>query len=193
METKIKGIVFDFFGVLSSGVGGPWFNANIPSLTEAEYRKQFLDPWDLGTTSVPETWRVLGEITGKSPNQVEKEWVSFAHIDTRMIERYMELEKHYKVGVCTNVGGPFFREVLKVNSLENTFSTLVVSSEVGLVKPQPEIYALMLKKLELQANEVVFIDDTLSNVTAANALHMHGIHFTSLERMNEELEKLGVS
>jgi 2-haloacid dehalogenase len=38
----------------------------------------------------------------------------------------------------------------------------------------------------------VFIDDTLRNVEAANALGLHGIHFTSPEALERELRALGL-
>ena len=190
---EIKGIIFDFFGVLSSGVADEWFTKNAPQIIEKEYRPKFLDPFDSGEMSTTAMFERLAAISGKTGEEVAKEWVSFAHIDWPMIALLKELEKKYKVAVCTNVGGEFLRSVLAVNNLTGTLKPLIVSSEVRLVKPHPEIYQLVLKTLSLEAAETVFIDDRIENIQGAEAVGIRGIQFTSLAQLHADLSKLGVS
>lgn len=66
----------------------------------------------------------------------------------------------------------------------------VFSYKVNLVKPDPAIYKLLLEKYRLQPEECVFLDDTLPNVEAANALGIHGIHFQNREQAQKELENM---
>lgn len=66
----------------------------------------------------------------------------------------------------------------------------IISHQVLMVKPNPEIYKLLINKYNLVPEECVFIDDTLENVEAAKALGMEGIVFTSKEEASMELEKL---
>ena len=68
----------------------------------------------------------------------------------------------------------------------------VFSFEVHQIKPEPEIYQLLLKRYGLKAEESVFLDDTLKNVEAAEEQGIHGIHFLTKEQAEEELRKLGV-
>lgn len=68
----------------------------------------------------------------------------------------------------------------------------ILSYTVKLIKPDPEIYKLVLQKCGIKAEESVFIDDTLVNVEAAQALGIEGIHFRSIEQVKEDLRKLGV-
>ena len=51
----------------------------------------------------------------------------------------------------------------------------LISAEVKLLKPDPQIYKALLKKYQLKASECVFIDDRLENVQAAFALGFAGI------------------
>lgn len=74
---------------------------------------------------------------------------------------------------------------------------IVVSGELKLIKPDPAIYQASLDQVrahlpDIQAGEVVFIDDVASNVEAAIALGWQGIHHVSAERTAAQLRGLGV-
>ncbi|MDE6185478.1 MAG: HAD-IA family hydrolase, partial [Lachnospiraceae bacterium] len=66
----------------------------------------------------------------------------------------------------------------------------ILSYQVKLIKPSPEIYQLLCSRYGLQAEECVFIDDTVKNVEAAIKEGMKGITFHTLDQVKEELEKL---
>jgi len=72
------------------------------------------------------------------------------------------------------------------------FEVFVWSCKEGLRKPDPKIYEVMLKKLNLPAKACVFVDDKLANIETAKELGMYGIHFQSPEQLREDLIKLGV-
>ena len=58
------------------------------------------------------------------------------------------------------------------------FDGSVISAEVHLLKPEPEIYRHLLMKYSLSAEESLFVDDTMRNVLGAEAVGIHGFHFT---------------
>lgn len=66
----------------------------------------------------------------------------------------------------------------------------ILSYKVKLIKPDAAIYQLLLKMYDLEADESVFIDDTLVNVEAARNQGIHGIHFQTREQVVAELEAL---
>ncbi|MBR1920095.1 MAG: HAD family phosphatase [Spirochaetales bacterium] len=59
------------------------------------------------------------------------------------------------------------------------FDGIVVSADIKIVKPQPEIYHHLLEKFSIKAEETVFIDDNLMNITAALRENIHGFMFRS--------------
>jgi len=72
------------------------------------------------------------------------------------------------------------------------FDGIVVSAEIGLVKPDPAIYHHLLDCFGLAAGDCVFIDDNAQNVAAAAALGMTAIRFTSAEALARDLAGLGL-
>jgi len=59
------------------------------------------------------------------------------------------------------------------------FRDIVVSGEVGIKKPDPRIFRLMLERIGVEPAAVAFIDDVADNVESAEALGMRAVHFTS--------------
>jgi 2-haloacid dehalogenase len=72
------------------------------------------------------------------------------------------------------------------------FEDTVVSGEVGLVKPDPRIYALAIERCRLDPARTVFVDDHLVNVAAAAAQGFHALQFTSPEGLREALRSLAL-
>jgi len=72
------------------------------------------------------------------------------------------------------------------------FDDMVISGEVHLLKPDPAIYQVLLAKIGRTAEECVFIDDSLPNVTSARQLGFSAIHFHSPEQLEDELNQLGI-
>ncbi len=73
------------------------------------------------------------------------------------------------------------------------FDGTLVSADVKLVKPEREIYELMMKEFNLIPDECVFIDDSTLNIEGAERVGIHGIVFHgSAEEAREKLRALGV-
>jgi len=69
---------------------------------------------------------------------------------------------------------------------------VLVSSEVGLVKPDPEIFLAFSSRFGVAPDEAAFVDDVVANVTAARALGFGGIVFTSAADLRHDLSGLGL-
>ena len=68
----------------------------------------------------------------------------------------------------------------------------VFSYHEKVIKPQPEIFHILMERYGLVASECVFMDDLEKNVNAARAEGMAGIVFESKEQATEMLKGLGV-
>jgi epoxide hydrolase-like predicted phosphatase len=73
---------------------------------------------------------------------------------------------------------------------DELFDTVVISGEVGLRKPEPEIYRLVARRLRLAPEQCVFVDDLRANVRGAVDVGMVGVHHVTPEQTVAELEAL---
>lgn len=84
---------------------------------------------------------------------------------------------------------PDFHEQYKVM---HNFKGVMVSGEVGLVKPDPAIFNLTLERYGLKAEETLFIDDRMDNIIAAEKLGFKGHQFKSPEGLEACLKELAL-
>ena len=70
------------------------------------------------------------------------------------------------------------------------FDGIVISSEIGMLKPDREIYEHLLGRFGLQARRTVFIDDHEPNVIGARSAGIQAIHFTGVEDCRRQLAAL---
>lgn len=74
----------------------------------------------------------------------------------------------------------------------NWFLGIVVSGEEKLIKPDPTFYQVMLDRYNLNAENLVFIDDSPPNIEAATGMGIKALHFTSPEKLKSELIEMGL-
>lgn len=99
------------------------------------------------------------------------------------------LRAHVRVAALTNTWS-FGRVLIERRGITDLFDVIVTSAEEGVRKPAAAIYEFTLRRLEVTADEVVFVDDSSENVAAARALGMRGIVFRSTEQAIAELDAL---
>jgi 2-haloacid dehalogenase len=72
------------------------------------------------------------------------------------------------------------------------FNGIVVSGEEKMVKPDREIYQLLLTRYSLAAERCLFIDDGELNVQTARAMGFHTIHYHGEVRLADEFRRMGI-
>ena len=80
-----------------------------------------------------------------------------------------------RLGVLTNNVRELRERWWPMMDFASIFDDVVDSHEVGMRKPNPEIYRLALRRLGAEARRTAFLDDAASNVEAARAVGLHGV------------------
>jgi len=109
-----------------------------------------------------------------------------------MISLARELKGKVQRIVLSNTNEIHMDFVLERHPFLRELEGLVLSHEVGLMKPDRRIYELALRRFKLTAARTVFVDDILANVEGARAAGLHGIHYQNPGQVRQELAKLGV-
>ena len=189
----INTIIFDFFGVMSTEVA-PFLFAEVFEPEEAKrLKEEYMQPADRGDVSERELYESLGRLFSRTAEEVEADFLSRAVIDRSMIDLAVSLKKDYRVCLLSNAPCGFLDKVFAREGLDGIFDPRIVSCEVGMIKPSPEIFEHLLDALGISPSEAVFIDDNEKNSAAASALGIHGITFEGREALISELSSLGVT
>jgi len=100
-----------------------------------------------------------------------------------MVAWQLALKEHgLKTAILSNIGDEVLASVERAFDWIHRFDVLVWSYQLGIAKPDPELYRHTLVELGVQPGETLFIDDKLPNVEAAQALGIQAIQFSSAER-----------
>lgn len=98
-----------------------------------------------------------------------------------------------KLYFLSNMPAPFARTLVQRHAFLQCFDGGVFSSDVQLVKPEPEIYALLESRYALVPARTIFIDDNAANVQAAQARGWQGIEFESAQQVQAQLARYGLA
>jgi len=90
----------------------------------------------------------------------------------------------------TNFGAEFWEMFRPTQPIFDHFGDIVVSGVEKMVKPDPDIYALALRRFGLKPGEAIFVDDNHDNVVSARANGFAAHHFTDAEKLRRALVDL---
>ena len=199
MKSQIKAVVFDWGGVLVDNptkqlleYSAKFFGVSTEKLLEvfSPYENDF----QRGILSE----KILIETLKKKLNANASEGTLFwkdairksIHEKKAMYSLTKELKSRgYTVGFLSNTESAAV-EYFYEKKYDSFFDVILFSCVENLLKPEKEIYLLLLEKLSLESNEVIFIDDKPENVEGAEKAGLHGILFTSEEQIFSDLENL---
>lgn len=177
----IKAVIFDWGGVVAPNPHGGWLNLLADMLTVTI--DEILPHWhaagyeDFSKGIIDETtfWAQFEQSLGKPlPNEKERIWIEGTALQPwpQVLSLINNLqEKGLVNAVLSNVVRPVSM-MLQQAGLYDQFDCVVLSDQVGLVKPDTTIYQLTLDKLSLKAEECLYIDDLAKNLIPAANLGM---------------------
>lgn len=98
-------------------------------------------------------------------------------------------EKGYSLYIISNFHLDAYNRFLKSQEWFTMFDGAIISAKEKLMKPDLRIYELLLERYHLNANECLFIDDSLNNINACKEVGIDGIHLPDNSKLEEELKK----
>lgn len=93
----------------------------------------------------------------------------------------------YLTGLLSNTNDSARHLLTQVYPLIDYFNSVIISAEVGLMKPDPKIYHLAAESLGVQPAETLFVDDFIENIEGAKQVGMLALHFTDPEVGQQQL------
>jgi len=146
----------------------------------------------LGEISPQEHWANVVQQLGLPAEEIDRvrdEFFGGDQLDLDLINYIRSLRPRYRTGLLSNAWSDM-RAYLVREKIDDAFDEMIISAEVGMMKPDPRIYQLALERLKVEPGEAVFVDDFAINVEGARAVGMHAVQFTAPDKMAEELNRL---
>ena len=110
-------------------------------------------------------------------------------IDRELVDFLRSLRPRYFVGLISNAW-PDLRDYIIKQQFDDAFDHMVISAEVGVMKPEAKIYQIALEQAGVSPDEAVFVDDFIQNIEGCEELGMRGIHFRNPEQALDDLKQI---
>ncbi|WP_168188592.1 HAD family hydrolase [Thermoflavimicrobium daqui] len=123
--------------------------------------------------------------------QMHQEYIQFyeqnAQIFPDVLPCFQRLS-NYKLGIITNGNVKSQRKKIKSSGLMPYLSATIISEEVGIRKPDPEIFRICLNQLEIDAKQAIMVGDRLDkDVIGATRIGISGIW---IDRKNQMIPQI---
>ena len=202
MKNKFDTIVFDFGGVLVD-----W---NPRYLYRNIFEEEQEMEWFLNNVCTPE-WNLLqdeGFTFSEIIPPLEKQYPAYSDKIKIYQTRWPEMvrgeisesikilreiqAKNFPVYGLTNWGAETFPIVFEQFEFLRRLEGIVVSGVEKLIKPDPRLYEILIKRFALKPGSCIFIDDNIKNIQSAKEIGFETIHFVSPENLRNDLKLLNI-
>ena len=178
----IKFVVFDVMGVVFEvgddveGLLIPYIRSLKPD-TEPRYIRETYLAASLGVLPSHEFWAKLGFPKARIP-EIEQYYLEKAFtLDAGFLPCAEALRRHYRIALLSNDVSEWSRYLRRFHKIEPLLTAAFISGDLGVRKPDPQIYRMVLEALGVQPWECVLIDDYPERVEAALYLGFSAILF----------------
>lgn len=103
-------------------------------------------------------------------------------LNVPMAEFFRSLRPRYQTAILSNSFVGARREEQQRYHFEEMCDLIIYTHEEGIAKPDPRIFELTCKRLDVQPSQMLFLDDVQENITAAHALGIYAIHCRETEQ-----------
>ena len=107
-------------------------------------------------------------------------------INQSLFDYYKSLKSNFEIAMYTSGTLQNAKDIK--DKVSETFSKVYSASELGISKKDPNSYILIADKLKKETSEILFIDDTLANVEAAQRAGVNAVRFQSNEVLFKEMK-----
>ena len=198
---QIKNIIFDFGGVLIDWNPVYLYSKVFEKEEDIQYFLENICPY---------SWNILQDAGRSLKEATEEKQQEFPHFKNEIAMYYgrwdemlggvykensdliAPLKEKFNVYGLTNWSAETLPIAMDRYDFFNYFDGIVVSGTEKLIKPDPKIYKILLDRYGINAEESLFIDDSLPNIETARKLGFQTIHFTENVDLKNKLISLGV-
>ena len=199
--TKIKWIIFDLGGIIILETSDLINNKiadilNIPDEKLKETAGKLHRQITAGAITLLEMYSIITKelsIHISANILLEEHLKQFRMLATKhnagVVDFIKTLKNVYKVACLSNLELEI-ADICRETKLFNYFDRAFLSTELKMQKPDLNVYLKVLDELECKPNEIIFTDDRIENVNAANKIGIHALHYSNLEQLKFDVEEI---
>lgn len=184
----IRAIIFDFFDVFRTDGYNRWLRNH--GHTRENELLAASEKHDRGEYNDQEFFQAIADASGEMAADVERELEEGNELNVELVQYAESLQGKYKLALLSNSASEYLRNELAKYDLEKFFDEIVISSEVGFIKPEQKVFERIAQRLGVAPEECIFTDDNPRHIDAATQFGIHSVVYTSVPELKEQIEAI---
>jgi epoxide hydrolase-like predicted phosphatase len=185
----IKAIVFDVGGVLLRTEDASKrrllekkHGLDTNSVEKLVFDSKSAQESTIGLVDTQKIWQDIAEELDLSPEALQEFIEDFwdgDRLDKNLVEYLKSCRPRFTTALLSNAWTDARQAFANKFGIidKKTVDHIIISAEEGVAKPDERIYQILSEKVGYEFNQILFIDDFLENIRAAENLGMHTIHY----------------
>ena len=199
MTTEIEVILFDLGGVLielgESPINPEWVDPTNQHTISNWHLSSANTGFDKGLISAQKFARTFKSDLklNASPEQIIDHFSNWPIGPFDGVNELLQsLKSRYRLAVLTNTNALHWPRIVDEFDLPGKVERVFASHQLGMIKPDTEIYHHVLAQLEVEPQRVLFFDDNLNNIDTARQLGIQGLQVKGYEALLAGLKTMGI-
>jgi epoxide hydrolase-like predicted phosphatase len=195
----IRAVFFDFGGVIMrTEYQAPRehlaerLNMEYDDLVRLVFNSETGRRASLGAVTMEQHWASVMKKLKRPASEaraIRDEFFAGDVLDRNLINIIRSLRGRFKTGLISNAWDDLRGYIVK-EKFDDAFDAMIISAEVGVMKPDPRIFQVALDQLQVPAEEAMFVDDFTENIDGCEEVGMSGFHFIDPEKDVERIKAL---
>ena len=183
----VKALIFDCFGVFYTDPVFAYMRDPATPPDKAEALHSLNKQAAVGELDKGSFVAQAAQLLNISEADSEQRFFHSNERNEQLIEFVHELRKSYKVAMLSNIGGDMMDGFFSSEEREQLFDTVILSGDVKMAKPDRAIFELACKRLGVEMDEAVMIDDMQTTCDIVKTFGMESICYKDFEQFQTEL------
>lgn len=195
-----RAVIFDFGGVLvktlDQSARHAWDDRLGLARGSVERIVHGSEAWreaQLGRLSVADYWAAVAHqlhLSDAEVRQLAEDYFSRDALDSALIDFIRQLRAAGHAVALLSNDSPALMDKLRLLGIADLFDPIIISANIGVMKPDARAYQAVLDALRIPPGQAVFIDDIPANVSGAQVLGIHAVHYMAGMNLAETLKPL---
>ncbi len=182
----IKALIFDCFGVFYTDPVFEYMRRPSTSLSVANALHGLDKQAAEGKLDKTGFIRKSAALLNITEAAAEKQFFQPRSHNRELVDFVVNARKKYKTALLSNIGGDMMDGFFSPEDYRKLFDVVVLSGDVGMTKPDPEIFRLTCRKLGIPLEHTVMVDDMPETIRAVKRLGMQGIRYKEFAQFIQE-------
>ena len=182
MSSKL--VIFDCFGVIMQEVAPTFLKKYLPDDKASTVKEELFGPADMGEVTYDELLKNMSEVIGMPLDKMVPLWEEMFVLRSEILPAIRSLRGKADIALLSNAPLGVVEGLLDRYALWDLFDRTVISCNVKMAKPDPEIYKYCISLFGKEYDKIYMVDDNLINLEHLPSLGITPIHYRNVEDLD---------